>query len=468
MLNKKLTRSGEVDMCNGPLFSKIVVFFIPVMLTNLLQTLYSAADQAVVGQFAKNGADALASIGSTSALSNLILCFVTGLSVGTSSVVARLFGAGNKNAVERAVHTSISLSAILGIVIGILGITLARPLLLLMGTQSDVLDGAVLYMQISFAGLPVVAIYNYGSAILRAIGDTKRPMIYLMIGGLVNVALNIFFVTVFHMSVEGVALATVISQILSCVLTVRCLVTTDGCYKLCFKKLRIHKQEAVSIIYIGIPAGLQSSLFSVSNVLIQSSVNSISKAAVSGSTAGQTIESFVYMAMNSLYHTSLAFCGQNYGAKKPDRIMKSFLYCTAIAVTVGVVFGGLVCLFADPLLGIFLKTNPDAVIYGKQRIMMTCLPYFLCGIMEVGTGVLRAVNKAFHALITTVVCTCVLRVVWCKTVFIMFPSITVLFISYPLTWALTSAINTIMFLSFYKKMKKGDQLIRQDLNGGKI
>ena len=468
MLNKKLTRSGEVDMCNGPLFSKIVVFFIPVMLTNLLQTLYSAADQAVVGQFAKNGADALASIGSTSALSNLILCFVTGLSVGTSSVVARLFGAGNKKAVERAVHTSISLSAILGIVIGILGITLARPLLLLMGTQSDVLDGAVLYMQISFAGLPVVAIYNYGSAILRAIGDTKRPMIYLMIGGLVNVALNIFFVTVFHMSVEGVALATVISQVLSCVLTVRCLVTTDGCYKLCFKKLRIHKQEAVSIIYIGIPAGLQSSLFSVSNVLIQSSVNSISKAAVSGSTAGQAIESFVYMAMNSLYHTSLAFCGQNYGAKKPERIMKSFLYCTAIAVTVGVVFGGLVCLFADPLLGIFLKTNPDAVIYGKQRIMMTCLPYFLCGIMEVGTGVLRAVNKAFHALITTVVCTCVLRVVWCKTVFIMFPSITVLFISYPLTWALTSKINTIMFLSFYKKMKKGDQLIRQDLNGGKI
>ncbi len=206
MLNTKRNKSGEIDMCQGPLFSKIVVFFIPVMLTNLLQTLYNAADQAVVGQFAKNGADALASIGSTGALSNLILCFVTGLSVGTSSVVARLFGAGNKQAVERAVHTSISISAILGVIIGILGITLSKPLLILMDTQPDVLDGAVLYMQISFAGLPVVALYNYGSAILRAIGDTKRPMIYLMIGGGVNVILNIFFVTVFDMSVDGVAL----------------------------------------------------------------------------------------------------------------------------------------------------------------------------------------------------------------------------------------------------------------------
>lgn len=454
MLNTKRSKSGEVDMCNGPLFSKIVAFFIPVMLTNLLQTLYNAADQAVVGQFAKNGSDALASIGSTSALSNLILCFVTGLSVGTSSVVARLFGAGNKQAVERAVHTSISISAILGVIIGILGITLSKPLLVLMGTQPDVLEGAVLYMRISFAGLPVVAVYNYGSAILRAIGDTKRPMIYLIIGGLVNVVLNIFFVTVFDMSVDGVALATVISQALSCVLTVRCLVVTDGCYKLSLGKLRICKMEALSILAIGIPAGLQSSLFSISNVLIQSSVNSINKAAVSGSTAGSTIDTFVYMATNSLYHTALAFCGQNYGAKKYDRIMKSFLYCLAIAVGVGMILGGLACLFAEPLLEIFLKGNADAIAYGKQRLFVVCIPYFICGIMEVGTGALRAVNMAVHALVNTVVFTCIFRVIWCNTVFKMFPTISALFISYPVTWALTSITNVIMLLLFFKKTKK--------------
>ena len=454
MFNTKGTKSGEVDMCNGPLFSKIVVFFIPVMLTNLLQTLYSAADQAVVGQFAQNGADALASIGSTNALTNLILCFLTGLSVGTSSVVARLFGAGNKDAVERAVHTSISISIILGIVLGIVGITLSKPLLILMNTQPDVLDGAVLYMQISFAGLPVVAAYNYGSAILRAVGDTKRPMIYLMIGGVVNIILNLFFVIVFNMSVDGVALATVLSQVLSCTLTLRCLTRTDGCYRFIPKKLRICKKEASSILTIGIPAGLQSSLFSFSNVLIQSSVNSLGKAAVSGSTAASNIETFVYMAMNSLYHTSLAFCGQNFGAKKLDRIMKSFLYCTAISAVVGIIMGGLVSLLSGPLLGIFIKDNPEAVIFGRQRLFVTCLPYFFCGIMEVGTGALRAVNMAIHALFNTILFTCVLRVVWCNTVFTAFPTISALFISYPTSWALTSVFNTIMFLWFFKREKR--------------
>ncbi len=230
--------------------------------------------------------------------------------------------------------------------------------------------------------------------------------------------------------------------------------TTDGCYKLVPKKLRICKQEAVSILYIGIPAGLQSSLFSISNVLLQSSVNSINKAAVSGSTAASTIETFVYMSMNSLYHTALAFCGQNYGAKKYDRIKKSFIYCMAISVSVGMLLGGLVCLFAEPLLGIFLKDNPAAVVYGKQRLLVTCLPYFICGIMEVGTGALRAVNMAIHALVNTVVFTCVLRVIWCKTVFEMFPTGFALYISYPVTWALTSILNVIMFLWFFSKTKK--------------
>ena len=210
----------------------------------------------------------------------------------------------------------------------------------------------------------------------------------------------------------------------------------------------------MSILYIGIPAGLQSSLFSISNVLIQSSVNSINKAAVAGSTAGSTIDTFVYMAMNSLYHTSLAFCGQNFGAKKYDRIIKSFLYCTAIAVCLGAILGGLVCLLADPLLGIFLKDNPEAIVYGKQRLFVVCLPYLLCGIMEVGTGALRAVNMAIHALVNTVVFTCVFRVIWCNTVFKMFPTISALYLSYPVSWTMTSITNVIMLVWFLNQAKK--------------
>lgn len=458
MLNKKTIKSGEVDMCTGTLFPKIAAYFFPVMLSNLLQSLYSAADQAVIGQFAKNGSDALAAIGSSHALSNLILCLVTGLAVGTSSIVARFYGADNKKGVHRAVHTSIMLSVILGILIGVVGVVFARPLLLLMGTHPDVLDSAVLYMTISFAGLPVVSVYNYSSAILRAIGDTKRPMYYLMISGVINVILNIFFVTVFEMSVDGVALATVISQAFSCVLTVRNLVLTDGCYKLEFKKLRMYKSETLNILYVGIPAGLQSSVFAISNVIMQSSVNTLGKIAVSGSTAASTIEAFAYMAINSLYHTSLAFCGQNFGARKYDRIKKSLLYCIGIATAIGIMVGAIVIVFSNELLRIFLKENLEAIEFGKQRILATCIFYFLCGIMEAATGALRGINKAIPALINSVLCTCVLRVIWCFTIFKMYPSIGTLFISYPMTWALTSTLHLVMFAIYYSRMKKSSSI----------
>ncbi len=449
--------SGEVDMCNGPLFPKIVTFFIPVMLTNLLQSLYSAADQAVVGQFAQNGAEALGSIGSTSAVTNLLVCLVTGLAVGTSSVVARLFGAGNKNAVHRAVHSSIVIAVIMGTIIGVLGFVLSRPILTFMGTQPELLDGSVLYMRISFAGLPVVAVYNYGSAILRAVGDARRPMIYLMISGVINVVLNIIFVAGFGMSVDGVALATIISQAVSCVLTIRCLMMTDGSCKLSLKKLRLHKEESKSILYVGIPAGLQSSLFGISNTLLQSSLNSINTLAVSGSTAASTIENFVYMPMNALYHTSLAFCSQNYGAGKNDRIKKSFGYCSLIAVVFGLVLGAVVCLFGESLLGIFLKSEPAAVPYGKQRLYMVCITYFICGIMESATGALRGINQAIPALVSTVFFTCIMRVIWCKTVFPINPNVTVLFVVYPITWLLTTACQVVMFFIFFSKLKKINQ-----------
>lgn len=451
----KAIKSGEVNMTSGPLFSKIIKFFIPVMLSNLLQMLYNAADQAVVGAFA--GSDALGSVGSTSSLTNLIVCLVMGLSIGTSTLVARQFGAGNHESVSKAVHTSIFISLICGFAIGIFGFFASRPALLLMGTQEDVLDGAVLYMQITFVGLPVVSLYNFGSAILRAIGDTKRPMYYLTVSGLINVAFNLVFVIFFEMGVAGVAAATIISQTVSAILTMRCLMKSDGCYRFCISKLKYHKTESMQIIKVGVPAALQSSMFSFSNIIIQSGINSISKAAVAGCAAASTIESFVYQAMHALYHTALSFCGQNFGAKKHERILKSLLYCSAIVSVVGIVLGCVAWLFDDFLLGIFINDSPEAIVFGKQRLFMVCVPYFLCGVMDVVCAALRSLNHALPSLINSVVGACVFRVVWMSTVFKHYNSIPSIFVSYPISWVFTLLLHLSMFIYFFNKSKKQEQ-----------
>lgn len=457
MLKTQKLRSGEVDMCNGPLFSKIIVFFIPVMLSNMLQLLYNAADQVVVGQFA--GSDALAAVGSTSSLFNLIVSIIIGLSVGTSSVVAIHFGAGNSNSVSRSVHTSMLLAVICGLIIGAIGFFFSRPLLILMDTQPDVLDNSVLYMQILSVGLPLVAIYNFGSAILRAIGDTKRPMYFLIISGIINIIFNLFFVIVFKMSVAGVAIATVISQAISGAMTVICLMKSKGSYKFCFSRLKLHKTESLQIIRIGIPASIQSSMFSISNMIIQTGINSINKAAVSGCTAATNIDGIIYQAMNSLYHAALSFCGQNYGAKKYGRIMKSFLYCSLIVTVVGLIVGTLAFIFDDLLLSIFIKDDPEAIAYGKERLMITCIPYFLCGLMEVSCGALRSLNHPVSSLVNSILGACVFRIIWIYTVFKASPSVYSLFWSYPLSWALTTAMHVTLFLFFFFRMKKRDSYL---------
>lgn len=455
MLVKSTTKkSYENDFSQGPIFSQIVKFFIPIMLSNMLQIMYNAADQAVVGRFV--GSDALGAVGSTSALINLIVCVVMGITIGTSTVVARHFGASNNEAVSRAVHTSIVLAVISGTFIGVVGFVFSRPMLVLMGTQPDVLNDAVLYMKITFAGLPIVAIYNFGSAILRAVGDTRRPMNYLIIAGLINVALNFVFVAGFGMSVDGVALATVISQTFSGFLTIRCLINSDASYKLCIKKLRIHKSECVQIIRIGIPASLQSFMFSVSNTIIQTGVNSISKAAVSGCAAATTVENFVYQAQNSLYHASLTFAGQNYGAKKYDRIRKSIIYCLVIVTVVALALGILVTVFNDELIGIFIDDNPEAVGYAKIKMQMIALPYFICGWMEVFCGGMRGMNRAVPPLVSTVFGVCVLRIGWIYTVFRKYHTAEMLFLSYPFSWLLTAVISGILFIYYLRKNQKED------------
>lgn len=304
-------KNYEIDMCNGPLFGKILLFTLPLMLSGILQLLFNAADVVVVGRFAGN--ESLAAVGSTGALTNLLVNLFVGLSVGANVLVARYYGAKAEEEVSQTVHTSMVVSIIGGVILAVLGIVLARPLLRLMDTPEDVIEYSVLYMRIYFLGMPVMLLFNFGSAILRAIGDTRRPLFYLVTAGVINVGLNLCFVIVFHMGVAGVALATVISQCVSTALILQCLISSEGCFQLRADRLHMNYDKLGKIAAIGLPAGIQGSLFSISNVLIQSSVNSFGSIAMAGNTAGANVEGFVYMAMNSVHQTAVSFTGQNLG-----------------------------------------------------------------------------------------------------------------------------------------------------------
>ncbi len=445
----KQAKTHEMDMCNGSILPKIVVFFIPVMLSNMLQLVYNAADQLVVGKFA--GSTYLAAVGSTASLTNLIICLLIGLSVGSSSVVARHFGANNQKSLFRSIHTSMALSIICGVVLGIIGMVFCKPLLKLMDTPESVIDLSALYMRICFAGLPAVAVFNFGAAILRALGDTKHPTIFITLSGIINVVLNFILVYFFKLHVAGVAIATVFSQIISAALTVICLTKTDGSYKLIIKEIKLYKAELNQIVTVGIPASIQSVSFSLSNVFIQSSINSFGEYAMAGATAASNADNIIYQAVNSLYHTSLAFCGQNYGAGKKDRILKSVGYCSSIVVVLGLTVGGLCYIFGEQLLGLFVS-NKEAIAYGIERLKITCLPYFTCGLMEVSSGALRGIDKSAISMIISVIGACVLRVVWIYTVFPLNRTFSTLFLAYPATWILSSIALYIMLFHYLKKM----------------
>lgn len=440
-------KTHEVDMCNGSLFPKIVTFFIPVMLSNLLQILYNAADQLIIGKFA--GSRPLAAVGSTSSLISLITCLLIGLAVGVSSVTARCFGSGNKKTLSKTTHTSVALSIISGVAIGILGIVFAKPMLKLMGTPDEVIDLATLYMQIYFAGLPATAVFNFCSGILRAIGDAKRPMIFLILSGILNVVLNVIFVVVFKMHVAGVALATIISQALSAYLTLMCLVKSDESYKVNLKEIKIHRAEFMQIIQIAIPSSIQSAAFSISNVFIQSAVNSFGEFTVAGCAAASNIDAFVYQAMNALYHTVLSFAGQNFGANKKGRIVKSIIYCTIVATCLGLIVGLSLYIFAEPLLKMFVD-EPRAIEAGLERLGILLPSYFLCGIMEVGAGALRAINKSASSMAGSLIGACGLRILWVFTVFVIFHNVFCLYVIFPISWIATSLYFYIVLFKTIK------------------
>jgi putative MATE family efflux protein len=441
----------EIDMCNGPLFGKILLFYVPLMLSGILQLLFNAADIVVVGRFA--GSESLAAVGSTSSLINLLVNIFIGLSVGANVLVARYYGAGQQKELDEMVHTAVMTSFVSGCILIIAGAGLASPALTLMGTPENVIDKSVLYMRIYFLGMPFTMAYNFGSAILRAAGDTRRPLYYLLFSGIINVILNLVFVINFSMGVAGVATATVISQAISSGLVLRCLIKTDSAYKITLKKLRIVPDKLFKMLQIGLPAGLQGALFSISNVLIQSSVNSFGAIAMAGNTASSNIEGFVYTSMNAFYQTAISFTSQNYGARKYKRIGKILIICQVCVITVGLVLGNAAYLFSGTLLKLY-STEPDVIMYGILRMSIICTTYCLCGMMDTMVGALRGMGYSVLPMLVSLTGACLFRIVWIYTIFRQYRTLQCLYYSYPASWALTFFVHVICFIILYRKLLK--------------
>lgn len=445
----------DMDMCNGPIFGKLVLFALPIMAMNILQLMFNAADLVVVGRF--SGKEALAAVGATGSIINLIVNLFMGLSVGTSVVVAQDYGARNSEAVKKSVHTSITVSMIAGILVMILGLLLCKPMLILMGTPMDIIDLSAVYMRIYFLGVPASMVYNFGAAILRAVGDSRRPMYFLFITGVINVFLNLYFVIVQHMTVDGVAWATIISQHLSMFLILWCLIRNKvDVIRLNLRKLQMDRKKMIQIIRIGLPAGLQSMLFSISNVLIQSAVNSFGSSMVAASSAASNIEGFVATPMNAYYNAAITFTGQNMGAKKYDRIDKIAKICTILVFATWIVVGGLTMLFSRPLLSIF-TSDSEVIRLGIIRINVLMSLYFTCGIMNVYPGLSRGMGFSMLPMLCTLVGACLMRIVWLVTVFAWFPTVFMLFICYPVTWALAGIGQVLIFFYARKKVRQGIQ-----------
>lgn len=448
-----MSKSYEIDMCNGPILKKVLVFAVPLMLSGILQLLFNAADIIVVGRFA--GSSSLAAVGSTTALINLLINIFIGLSIGANVMVARYYGAKNEKDVSETVHTAIAMSLLSGLFLVVIGFFASRLLLEMMGTPEEVLNKAVVYMKIYFAGMPVIMAYNFGSAILRAVGDTKRPLYYLTLAGVVNIVLNLFFVVKLNMDVAGVALATVVAQCISAALVLRCLMKMDGPLKLYLKKLRIDKRKTLQIMKIGLPAGMQGAIFSISNVLIQSSVNSFGAIAMAGNTASANIEGFVYTSMNAIYQTNLSFTSQNIGGGKFTRVSRILMICLGTVTVVGMALGLGAVIGGTDLLKIY-SSDPEVISYGMLRMSIICTTYFICGWMDTLVGSLRGMGYSVLPMIVSLTGACGLRVIWIFTIFAHYHTLFSLYISYPISWLITAAAHLVCFYRIQKKLPKRD------------
>ncbi|HBG00125.1 MAG TPA: MATE family efflux transporter [Firmicutes bacterium] len=436
-------RFGTLDL---PLLSTMFGFALPIMAMNILQLLFNAADMIVVGQF--EGSRALAAVGATGSLINLIVNLFMGLSVGTAVVVARDYGARRVEGIRQSVHTSIAVSMVTGVIVAILGIVLSTPLLQMMGTPEDIIHLSTLYMKIYFVGIPASMVYNFGAAILRAVGDSKRPMYFLTVSGVVNVILNIVFVAVLHMGVAGVAWSTVISQYLTMALIMASLSKSESALRFSWKRLKIHKEKIKEIVVIGIPAGLQSLLFSISNVLIQSAVNSFGSVMVAASATAGNVEGLVSTTMNSYYNAAITYTGQSMGAEDYDKIDEIAKISTVFVFATWIVLGGLTILFGRPLLSLYTG-DPEVIELGMVRLRIMMTVYFSAGIMSVFPGLTRAMGYSVLPMLSTLVGAWFFRILWLVTVFKWYPTIMVLFAAYPVTWTLAGIGQVLSF--FYAR-----------------
>mgnify|MGYP004476004209 FL=1 len=443
----------EMDMCSGSILKKMLMFTLPLMLSSILQLLFNAADIVVVGRFA--GDNSLAAVGSTTALINLLTNLFVGLSIGANVTAARNYGGKREDALSRTVHTAVTISIISGVILTVIGVVGTKEMLRLMSTPDEIIDLAADYLRIYFAGITATTIYNFGSALLRAIGDTKRPLYYLLAAGAVNVVLNLLFVIVFKMDVSGVALATIISESLSAFLVIRCLMRETGAIKLELKKLRVHKSELISIIRIGLPAGFQGIVFALSNVVIQSSVNLFGNIVVAGNSAAANIEGFVYMAMNSFYQATLSFMSQNFGAGEYKRLNKILACGELCVVVVGLVLGNAAVLFGNQLLSIY-SDSPEVIAAGMVRLHYISKVYFLCGIMDVLVGALRGIGYSVLPMVVSLLGACGLRLLWIATVFQIpqFHKVEVVYLSYAITWIITAGVHFLCYVIVRKRVTR--------------
>lgn len=446
-------KSRNVDMCNGSLFKSIILFAVPLMLSGILQLFFNAADVVVVGKFA--GDESLAAVGATTTLINLLTNLFIGLSVGANVLVANYYGARQKRDVHETVHTAMTVSAFCGIFLTVVGFLAAPFLLSLMQTPDDVIDLSVIYLRTYFFGMPAVMIYNFGSAILRATGDTKRALYILSASGVVNVAFNLVFVIAFHWGVFGVGLATVISQVLSAVLIVICLLKEETDIRLEIRKLRIYRKKLLRIMQIGIPAGFQGMLFSLSNTVIQSSINGFGKVVVAASAASVSVEGFAFTSMNAFHQAAVSFTSQNIGARKYERVNKILYVALSYVVVVGLFFAFLFLTFGKNLIG-FYSTSPEVIEEGVKRLSIIAGSYMLCGMMDVTSGSLRGMNYSFTPMVVSLIGVCLFRVVWVSTVFQLetYHTIETIYYSYPISWGCTFAAHFITFIIAKKLLRR--------------
>lgn len=433
----------EIDMCNGTIMDKLVSFSLPLMLSGILQLMFNAVDIIVVGQF--TGSEALAAVGSTTALIAVFTNLFIGISLGANVLAARFYASGKNKEMSETVHTAIALAFVSGMIMAVVGLLFSRLALEIMGTPDNVIDQSTLYMRIYFLGMPFFMLYNYGAAILRAVGDTKRPLMFLVVAGVTNAVLNMILVIVFHLGVAGVAIATIISQLISCILVLRCLYMTDSSYQLRFSRLCMKKFYLVQIFQVGIPAGVQSTVINISNALLQSSVNSFGSTAMAGYTAANNILGFLYASVNAVTQACMSFTSQNYGVGKYKRMDRVLLDCGILSFVIALVLGCGSYMCGGEILKVYTE-DPEVIRCGVEILSITTVPYFLCGIMDLFPGALRGMGHSGVPMILSIIGTVGTRIVWIFWIFPQHRSLYTLFISYPASWFITIVLQVVCFV----------------------